>query len=147
MTEQKQIKQNEPVVPEEDLTPKKKRAMLEYMTIMFAAAFLLVAVSLLVKVHSMQNDLDAASTGAHDSIVEMENTLESMQTENEALRNELTAMENNAKAAELLALAQNALNTGKTVDFHAYMAELEGYADALPESAAAIYAGLLEALS
>ena len=42
---------------EEQLSPKKKRAMLEYMGIMFAVAFLLVAVSLIVKMHFMQDDL------------------------------------------------------------------------------------------
>ena len=62
----------------EQLTPKKKRAMLEYMGIMFAVAFLLVAVSLFVKLNSMQNDLDAANLGASTSIEAMEEQLESV---------------------------------------------------------------------
>ena len=131
---------------EEQLTPKKKRAMLEYMGIMFAVAFLLVAVSLFVKLNSMQNDLDAANLGASSSIESMEAQLESMGQENDALTQERNQMEQSAKAAELLALAQNAHTKKDTVSFQAYMAELEGYADALPETAAEIYADLIKYL-
>ena len=130
----------------EQLTPKKKRAMLEYMGIMFAVAFLLVAVSLFVKLNSMQNDLDAANLGASTSIEAMEEQLESIGQENDALTQERDQMEQSAKAAELLALAQNALTKKDTVSFQAYIAELEGYADALPESAAKIYADLIKSL-
>lgn len=132
---------------EEELTPHKKRAMLEYMTIMFAAAFLLVAVSLVVKVRAMQDDINAANTGAHASIVEMERELDTLKMENSTLRDELATMRNTAKATELLALAQNALNTGNTVGFHGYMAELEGYAKALPETSLELYNALLQVLS
>lgn len=38
--------------------------MLEYMAIMFAAAFLLVAISLLIKVIDMKGEMEAANTGA-----------------------------------------------------------------------------------
>ena len=51
-----------------------------------------------------------------------------------------------AKAAELLALAQNAWQKRDTVSFHGYMAELEGYADALSEETAQLYDALLEKL-
>lgn len=132
---------------EEELTPKKKRAMLEYMTIMFAAAFLLVAVSLVVKVRAMQDDIDAANTGAHASIVEMEDKLTQMESENAAMQEQLAAMENSAKANELLALAQNALDEKNMVEFHGYMAELEGYSKVLSEPAARIYSELLKSLS
>lgn len=115
---------------DEQLTPKKKRALLEYMGIMFAVAFLLVAVSLLVKMQSMQEDFDAANTGASVGI-------EALERKNE----ELTR---SARATELLALAQNALHGGDTVGFHAYMAELEGNASALSEPSQEIYSELLD---
>ena len=51
-----------------------------------------------------------------------------------------------AKAAELLALAQNAWQTQNTVSFHGYMAELEGYADALSDETAQLYDALLDKL-
>ena len=68
---------------EEQLSPKKKRAMLEYMGIMFAVAFLLVAVSLIVKIHFMQDDLEAANYGASENIAAMEGLLETADAERE----------------------------------------------------------------
>ena len=50
MPELKQPQEAAKTTTEQPLTTKKKRAMLEYMAIMFAAAFLLVAISLLIKV-------------------------------------------------------------------------------------------------
>ena len=141
-TEQK-ISQTE----ELPLSPKKKRALLEYLGIMFAVAFLLVALSLLVKVHTMQNDLDAASNGARENIAAMEDQLETARSENEQLHSELDTTVRSAKAAELLALAQNAWQAHDSVGFHGYMAELEGYADALSAETAEIYSMLLDKLS
>lgn len=134
MTEEKQ---------EEVIAPKKRRALVEYLGILFAVAFLLVAVSLFVKVDSMQDDLDAATKGARENITEMESRLEDSQQENAALEEEL---ERTAKAGELLAMAQEAYYKKNTVKFHSSMAELEGYAEVLPEEAAKIYANLTEHL-
>ena len=131
---------------EEPLSPHKKRAMLEYLGIMFAVAFLLVALLLLVKVHTMQDDLDAANSGARENIAVMEDELETARSENEQLQAELDTTVRSAKAAELLALAQNAWQKRDTVSFHGYMAELEGYADALSEETAQLYDALLEKL-
>ena len=131
---------------EEPLSPHKKRAMLEYLGIMFAVAFLLVALSLLVKVHTMQDDLDAANSGARENIAVREDELETARSENEQLQAELDTTVRSAKAAELLALAQNAWQKRDTVSFHGYMAELEGYADALSEETAQLYDALLEKL-
>ena len=143
MSEQKQkIRETE----EAPLSSRKKRAMLEYLGIMFAVAFLLVALSLLVKVHTMQDDLDAANSGARENIEEMEAELETARSENEQLRTELDTTVRSAKAAELLALAQNAWQTQNTVSFHGYMAELEGYADALSDETAQLYDALLDKL-
>lgn len=143
MSEQEQkIRESE----EAPLSSRKKRAMLEYLGIMFAVAFLLVALSLLVKVHTMQDDLDAANSGARENIEEMEDELETARSENEQLRAALDTTVRSAKAAELLALAQNAWQTQNTVSFHGYMAELEGYADALSDETAQLYDALLDKL-
>lgn len=143
MTEQ--IKTEQP--KEEPLTPKKKRAMLEYMAIMFAVAFLLVAVSLLVKVGAMQDDLDAANTGASLNISALEAQVESIGAENAELQTALDRTQRNAKANELLVLAQEAAKSNDSVAFHGYMAELEGYSDALSDTSLEIYRELLNHLT
>lgn len=143
MTEQ--IKTEQP--KEEPLTPKKKRAMLEYLAIMFAVAFLLVAVSLLVKVGAMQDDLDAANTGASLNISALEAQVESIGAENAELQAALDQTQRNAKANELLVLAQEAAKSNDSVAFHGYMAELEGYSDALSDTSLEIYRELLNHLT
>lgn len=143
MTEQ--IKTEQP--KEEPLTPKKKRAMLEYLAIMFAVAFLLVAVSLLVKVGAMQDDLDAANTGASLNISALEAQVESIGAENAELQTALDRTQRNAKANELLVLAQEAIKSNDSVAFHGYMAELEGYSDALSDTSLEIYRELLNHLT
>ena len=124
---------------EEQLTPKKKRAMLEYMGIMFAVAFLLVAVSLIVKIHFMQDDLEAANYGASENIAAMESLLETADAEREEASR-------SAKASELLLLAQDSFYAGDEDAFRAYMDELSETADALPETAVVIYEALLREL-
>lgn len=143
MTEQ--IKTEQP--KEEPLTPKKKRAMLEYLAIMFAVAFLLVAVSLLVKVGAMQDDLDAANTGASLNISALEAQVESIGAENAELQAALDQTQRNAKANEMLVLAQEAIKSNDSVAFHGYMAELEGYSDALSDTSLEIYRELLNHLT
>ena len=66
MPELKQPQEAAETTTEQPLTTKKKRAMLEYMAIMFAAAFLLVAISLLIKVIDMKGEMEAANTGARE---------------------------------------------------------------------------------
>ena len=124
---------------EEQLSPKKKRAMLEYMGIMFAVAFLLVAVSLIVKMHFMQDDLEAANYGASENIAAMESLLETADAEREEASR-------SAKASELLLLAQDSFYAGAEDAFRAYMDELSETADALPETAVVIYEALLREL-
>lgn len=131
---------------EAPLSPRKKRAMLEYLGIMFSVAFLLVALSLLLKVHTMQDDLDMANSGARENIAAMEDQLETARSENERLQAELDTTVRSAKATELLVLAHNAWLTKDTVSFHGYMAELEGYADALSSDTAQLYDELLDKL-
>lgn len=141
MTEQIKTEQEAP------LTPKKKRAMLEYLAIMFAGAFLLVAVSLLVKVNAMQDDLDAANTGASLNISALESQVESIGAENSELQTALSQAQRTAKANELLVLAQQANGSRDSVAFHGYMAELEGYSDALSDSSLEVYRELITHLS
>ena len=124
---------------EEQLSPKKKRAMLEYMGIMFAVAFLLVAVSLIVKMHFMQDDLEAANYGASENIAAMESLLETADAEREEASR-------SAKASEVLLLAQDSFYAGDEDAFRAYMDELSETADALPETALLIYEALLQEL-
>ena len=143
MTEQKNTEQTQ----EEPLTPKKKRAMLEYLAIMFAVAFLFVAISLLVKVSAMQNDLDAANTGASLNLSALEAQVESIGAENTELQTALDQAQRSAKANELLVLAQEANTSRDSIAFHGYMAELEGYSDALSDSSLEIYRTLLAHLT
>ena len=124
---------------EEQLSPRKKRAMLEYMGIMFAVAFLLVAVSLIVKMHFMQDDLEAANYGASENIAAMESLLETADAEREEASR-------SAKASELLLLAQDSFYAGNEDAFRAYMDELSQNADALTEAAQPIYEALLQEL-
>ena len=121
--------------------------MLEYLAIMFAVAFLLVAVSLLVKVGAMQDDLDAANTGASLNIGALEAQVESIGAENAELQAALDQTQRNAKANELLVLAQEAAKSNDSVAFHGYMAELEGYSDALSDTSLEIYRELLNHLT
>lgn len=134
-----ETKKKEQTPAEEQLSPKKKRAMLEYMGIMFAVAFLLVAVSLIVKMHFMQDDLEAANYGASENIAAMESLLETADAEREEASR-------SAKASELLLLAQDSFYAGDEDAFRAYMDELSETADALPETAVVIYEALLREL-
>ena len=143
MTEQKNTEQTQ----EEPLTPKKKRAMLEYLAIMFAVAFLFVAISLLVKVSAMQDDLNAANTGASLNISALEAQVESIGAENTELQTALDQAQRSAKANELLVLAQEANTSRDSIAFHGYMAELEGYSDALSDSSLEIDRTLLAHLT
>ena len=134
-----ETEKTEQTAAEEQLTPKKKRAMLEYMGIMFAVAFLLVAVSLIVKIHFMQDDLEAANYGASENIAAMESLLETADAEREEASR-------SAKASELLLLAQDSFYAGNEDAFRAYMDELSQNADALTEAAQPIYEALLQEL-
>lgn len=119
------IEKDPSTASEERLPSKKKRAMLEYLAIMFAVAFLLVAVSLLIKVGSMQDDLDAINAGASMNISYLEKQLEAIRAENDELQTSLTIAEQTARANELLLLAQYSSMQGDTAALEAAVAELE----------------------
>lgn len=132
---------------EEELTPKKKRAVVIYMLIIFAAAFFFVAISMFVRMRTMQEDFDAAQDEAGASYAIQEMALQEEYSEKASNYNdEITKLERRTHATELLLLAQNAYYRNDSRGFQGYMAELEGYADALSDDAAEIYAELENAL-
>ena len=98
MPELKQPQEAAETTTEQPLTTKKKRAMLEYMAIMFAAAFLLVAISLLIKVIDMKGEMEAANTGARENIALLQKDLDAARAESAELQTQLN--EANAASAE-----------------------------------------------
>jgi len=130
-----------------ELTPKKKRAVVVYLMIIFAAAFVLVLVSMFVRMRTMQEDFDTAKGEAASSYAEQESEFaESISSQSEEHQKAMTAMERKAYASELLVLAQKAYYEENDRNFQGYMASLEGYADALGEEALEIYEELASAL-
>ena len=96
---------------EQPLTTKKKRAMLEYMAIMFAAAFLLVAVSLLIKVIDMKGEMEAANTGARENIALLQKDLDAARAESAELQTKLDeANAASSEAADKLSEAETRLS-------------------------------------
>ena len=89
MPELKQPQEAAEKTTEQPLTTKKKRAMLEYMAIMFAAAFLLVAISLLIKVIDMKGEMEAANTGARENIALLQKDLDAARAESAELQTKL----------------------------------------------------------
>ena len=128
MPELKRPQEAAETTTEQPLTTKKKRAMLEYMAIMFAAAFLLVAISLLIKVIDMKGEMEAANTGARENIA----LLQSAQKENDTLSRR-------TQANELLVSAQAALEQGDYAALRSHLEALGAYADALKDDGAALY--------
>ena len=98
MPELKQPQEAAKTTTEQPLTTKKKRAMLEYMAIMFAAAFLLVAISLLIKVIDMKGEMEAANTGARENIALLQKDLDAARAESAELQTKLD--EANAASSE-----------------------------------------------
>lgn len=96
---------------EQPLTTKKKRAMLEYMAIMFAAAFLLVAISLLIKVIDMKGEMEAANTGARENIALLQKDLDAARAESAELQTKLDeANAASSEAADKLSDAETRLS-------------------------------------
>lgn len=89
MPELKQPQEAAEKTTEQPLTTKKKRAMLEYMAIMFAAAFLLVAISLIIKVIDMKGEMEAANTGARENITLLQKDLDAARAESAELQTKL----------------------------------------------------------
>ena len=111
MPELKQPQEAAEKTTEQPLTTKKKRAMLEYMAIMFAAAFLLVAVSLLIKVIDMKGEMEAANTGARENIALLQKDLDAARAESAELQAQLDeANAASSEAADKLSDAETRLS-------------------------------------
>lgn len=111
MPELKQPQEAAEITTEQPLTTKKKRAMLEYMAIMFAAAFLLVAISLLIKVIDMKGEMEAANTGARENIALLQKDLDAARAESAELQTQLDeANTASSEAADKLSEAETRLS-------------------------------------
>ena len=111
MPELKQPQEAAEKTTEQPLTTKKKRAMLEYMAIMFAAAFLLVAISLLIKVIDMKCEMEAANTGARENIALLQKDLDAARAESAELQTKLDeANTASSEAADKLSDAETRLS-------------------------------------
>lgn len=111
MPELKQPQEAAKTTTEQPLTTKKKRAMLEYMAIMFAAAFLLVAISLLIKVIDMKGEMEAANTGARENIALLQKDLDAARAESAELQTKLDeANAASSEAADKLSDAETRLS-------------------------------------
>ena len=111
MPELKQPQEAAETTTAQPLTTKKKRAMLEYMAIMFAAAFLLVAVSLLIKVIDMKGEMEAANTGARENIALLQKDLDAARAESAELQTQLDeANAASSEAADKLSDAETRLS-------------------------------------
>ena len=150
MPELKQPQEAAEKTTEQPLTTKKKRAMLEYMAIMFAAAFLLVAISLLIKVIDMKGEMEAANTGARENIALLQKDLDAARVESAELQTKLDeanaasseaadTLSRRAQANELLVSAQAALEQGDYAALRSHLEALGAYADALKDDGAALY--------
>lgn len=82
------------------LTAKKKRALLEYLAILCAGAFLIVALSLGIKLAAVQNDLEATDLGARENIAALQDNLEQEQAKVKALEEELASAKTSAELAQ-----------------------------------------------
>lgn len=111
MPELKQPQEAAEKTTEQPLTTKKKRAMLEYMAIMFAVAFLLVAISLLIKVIDMKGEMEAANTGARENIALLQKDLDAARAESAELQTKLDeANAASSEAADKLSEAETRLS-------------------------------------
>lgn len=111
MPELKQPQEAAETTTEQPLATKKKRAMLEYMAIMFAAAFLLVAISLLIKVIDMKGEMEAANTGARENIALLQKDLDAARAESAELQTKLDeANTASSEAADKLSDAETRLS-------------------------------------
>ena len=148
------------------MTPKSRNALLRYMTILFAVAFLVVTVSLVISMRTSQNtitalnqtsasalqnaeqlqdsnrDLSDENTKLRDQLAELEDQLASAKADAETAASAQESADNTAKAYELLLQALEAQNNGDTAACSAVLAQLEPLQSYLQDAAAALYAQL-----
>lgn len=148
------------------MAPKSRNALLRYMTILFAVAFLVVTVSLVISMHASQNtitalnqtsasalqnaeqlqdsnrDLSDENAKLRDRVAELEDQLASAKADAETAASAQESADNTAKAYELLLQAMDAKSNGDTAACSAALAQLEPLQSYLQDSAAALYAQL-----
>ena len=174
MDEEKKNQNQEPAQPPAPLSDARKAALLRYMAILFAVAFLLVLLSLILQTHSSKStisELSAASTSALDNAVKLQEENRTLQEEKQQLQDQLDELqkkldEETALNEQLLAASQDeekdqelehtrmayeALLTAMNCDtregnvtFSRAMETVARYADCLSEEALAEYEKLQE---
>ena len=99
-----------PAAPPKDLNPKKKRALLTYMTILFVVAFLLVLLSFFIQLRDSRatiSELNESSLNALKNAQVLQAANEQLAEENKELNDQLsTYEEENAQLTETLEQAQ-----------------------------------------
>mgnify|MGYP001038708604 CR=1 FL=1 len=114
MDEEKKNQNQEPAQPPAPLSDARKAALLRYMAILFAVAFVLVLLSLILQTHSSKStisELSAASTSALDNAVKLQEENRALQEEQQ-LQDELDELqkkldEETALNEQLLAASQD----------------------------------------
>ena len=162
MDEEKKNQNQEPAQPPAPLSDARKAALLRYMAILFAVAFVLVLLSLILQTHSSKStisELSAASTSALDNAVKLQEQNRTLQEEKQQLQDELdelqkkldeeTALneqelEHTRMAYEALLTAMNCDTREGNVTFSRAMETVARYADCLSEEALAEYEKLQE---
>ena len=112
MDEEKKNQNQEPAQPPAPLSDARKAALLRYMAILFAVAFVL---SLILQTHSSKStisELSAASTSALDNAVKLQEQNRTLQEEKQQLQDELDELqkkldEETALNEQLLAASQD----------------------------------------
>ena len=112
MDEEKKNQNQEPAQPPAPLSDARKAALLRYMAILFAVAFVL---SLILQTHSSKStisELSAASTSALDNAVKLQEENRALQEEQQQLQDELDELqkkldEETALNEQLLAASQD----------------------------------------
>ena len=117
MDEEKKTTPAEQPQPPAPLSDARKAALLRYMAILFAVAFLLVLLSLILQTHSSKStisELSAASTSALDNAVKLQEQNRALQEEKQQLEDELDAVQK--KLDEETALNDQLLDKEQELD-------------------------------
>ena len=96
MDEEKKNQPDAQAQPPAPLSDARKAALLRYMAILFAVAFLLVLLSLILQTHSSKStisELSAASTSALDNAVKLQEQNRTLQEEKQQLEDQLEALQ------------------------------------------------------
>ena len=91
--EKKNVPNEQPPAP---LSDARKAALLRYMAILFAVAFLLVLLSLILQTHSSKStisELSAASTSALDNAVKLQEQNRALQEEKQTLEDQIAEVQ------------------------------------------------------